>query len=114
MKGVAAVSREAAERLAERGLMPVPGGYTWRTDARLMLPSPLRLTRAHALAFVAQVTCPTILVLAEQGLMTEPQLRELTAQLPFDKHYLPGGHHLHLDDDAGAAAVAACFEPFFC
>ena len=113
MKGVGAVSREAAERLAERGLMPVPGGYTWRTDARLMLPSPLRLTRAHALAFVAQVTCPTTLVLAEQGLMTEPQLRELTAQLPFDKHYLPGGHHLHLDDDAGAAAVAACFEPFF-
>lgn len=113
MKGVGAVSRDAAERLAERGLMPVPGGYTWRTDARLMLPSPLRLTRAHALAFVAQVTCPTTLVLAEQGLMTEPQLRELTAQLPFDKHYLPGGHHLHLDDDAGAAAVAACFEPFF-
>ncbi len=113
MKGVGAVSREAAERLAECGLMPVPGGYTWRTDARLMLPSPLRLTRAHALAFVAQVTCPTTLVLAEQGLMTEPQLRELTAQLPFDKHYLPGGHHLHLDDDAGAAAVAACFEPFF-
>ncbi|MTZ12714.1 alpha/beta fold hydrolase [Pseudomonas sp. JL972] len=113
MKGVGAVSREAAERLAERGLMPVPGGYTWRTDARLMLPSPLRLTRAHALAFVAQVTCPTTLVLAEQGLMTEPQLRELTAQLPFDKHYLPGGHHLHLDDDAGAAAVAACFEAFF-
>jgi len=33
MKGVGAVSREAAERLAQRGLMPVPGGYTWRTDA---------------------------------------------------------------------------------
>ena len=28
MKGVGAVSREAAERLAQRGLMPVPGGYT--------------------------------------------------------------------------------------
>ena len=39
MKGVGAVSHEAAERLAQRGLMPVPGGYTWRTDARLMLPS---------------------------------------------------------------------------
>ncbi|MBI3907196.1 MAG: alpha/beta fold hydrolase, partial [Pseudomonas fluorescens] len=38
MKGLVAVSREAAELLAQRGLMPVPGGYTWRTDNRLTLP----------------------------------------------------------------------------
>jgi hypothetical protein len=37
MKGLVAVSREAAELLAQRGLMPVPGGYTWRTDSRLTL-----------------------------------------------------------------------------
>lgn len=113
MKGVGAVSREAAERLAQRGLMPVPGGYTWRTDARLMLPSPLRLSRAHALAFVARVACPTRLILAEQGLLAESKLQQVIAQLPFDKHYLAGGHHLHLDDECGAAAVAACFEAFF-
>lgn len=34
MKGVGAVSREAAELLAQRGLMPVPGGYTWRKIGR--------------------------------------------------------------------------------
>ena len=34
MKGVVAVTREAAELLAQRGLMPVPGGYTWRSDSR--------------------------------------------------------------------------------
>jgi hypothetical protein len=45
MKGMVAVSREAAELLAQRGLMPVPGGYSWRSDSRLTLPSPVRLTR---------------------------------------------------------------------
>jgi pimeloyl-ACP methyl ester carboxylesterase len=113
MKGVGAVSHDAAERLAQRGLMPVPGGYTWRTDARLMLPSPMRLSRAHALAFVHRVACPASLVLAQQGLMTQPAMLELSEALPFQLHRLPGGHHLHLDDQAGAEAVAAVFNPFF-
>lgn len=113
MKGVGAVSHEAAERLAQRGLMPVPGGYTWRTDARLMLPSSMRLTRAHALAFVHCVACPASLILAEQGLLNQPAMVELTQTLPFELHRLPGGHHLHLDDQLGAEAVAAVFNPFF-
>ncbi|MGE6528820.1 alpha/beta fold hydrolase [Pseudomonas sp. NPDC077382] len=113
MKGVGAVSHEAAERLAQRGLMPVPGGYTWRTDARLMLPSSMRLTRAHALAFVHRVACPASLILAEQGLLNQPAMVELTQTLPFELHRLPGGHHLHLDYQLGAEAVAAVFNPFF-
>lgn len=113
MKGVGAVSHEAAELLALRGLMPVPGGFTWRTDARLMLPSPLRLSRAHALAFVSRVECPVSLVLAKQGLMTDPSMLELIDSLPFDVHRLAGGHHLHLDDQGGADRVAAVFNSFF-
>jgi hypothetical protein len=93
--------------------MPVPGGYTWRTDARLMLPSSMRLTRAHALAFVHRVACPASLILAEQGLLNQPAMVELTQNLPFALHRLPGGHHLHLDDQLGAEAVAAIFNPFF-
>ncbi|MBT8765254.1 alpha/beta fold hydrolase [Metapseudomonas boanensis] len=114
MKGVGAVSREAAELLAQRGLMPVAGGYTWRTDSRLTLPSPLRLTRAHALAFARSLKCPALLVLAEHGLLqTEPKFVELLDGLPLDVRRLPGKHHLHLDDEAGAQAVADCFNPFF-
>ncbi|WP_407291009.1 alpha/beta fold hydrolase [Stutzerimonas zhaodongensis] len=112
MKGVGAVSHEAAELLAQRGLMPVPGGYTWRTDARLMLPSPMRLSRAHAMAFVNRVACPASLILAEQGLMTDPAMLKLAKGLPFELNRLAGGHHLHLDDVVGARAVAAVFNPF--
>ncbi|MFV9681330.1 alpha/beta fold hydrolase [Pseudomonas sp. NY15367] len=113
MKGVGAVSLEAAELLAQRGLMPVPGGYTWRTDSRLTLPSPLRLSWAHAQAFVRALQCPVSLVLAEQGMMSaQSAVQTLLQDLPFEIHRLPGGHHLHLDDEAGAQRVADCFNPF--
>ncbi|UTW07769.1 alpha/beta fold hydrolase [Pseudomonas benzenivorans] len=113
MRGIGAVSREAAELLAQRGLMPVPGGYTWRTDSRLTLPSPLRLTRAHAMAFIQRLQCPVNLVLAEQGMLTaQPQFAELLSDRPITLSRLPGGHHLHLDDEAGAQAVADCFKAF--
>lgn len=113
MKGVGAVTREAAELLAQRGLTPVPGGLTWRTDPRLMLPSAMRLTQAHAWAFVDRVACPISLVMAEQGMLVrqEPFMAELERR-DIDLQRLPGGHHLHLDDDAGAQAVADCFNRF--
>ncbi|WP_439888680.1 alpha/beta fold hydrolase [Pseudomonas sp. MBLB4123] len=113
MRGVGAVSREAAELLAQRGLMPVPGGYTWRTDSRLTLPSPLRLTQAHAMAFVQRLQCPVDLVLAEQGMLAaQPRFAELLDGRPITLNRLPGGHHLHLDDEVGAQLVADCFKAF--
>ncbi|MDZ4335703.1 MAG: alpha/beta hydrolase [Pseudomonas sp.] len=113
MRGVGAVSREAAELLAQRGLMPVPGAYTWRTDSRLTLPSPLRLTHAHALAFVRNLQCPAKLVMAQQGmLLAQPSITQLVEGLAIEVAQLPGGHHLHLDDDAGAGLVADCFKAF--
>jgi len=113
MKGLVAVSQEAAELLAQRGLMPVAGGFTWRTDARLTLPSPLRLSRAHALSFARAVSCPTCLIIADQGLMKEPEQLAWLRTLPFELHQLAGGHHLHLDDEEGAVAVAQVLRPFF-
>ena len=111
MKGLVAVSREAAELLAQRGLMPVPGGYSWRSDSRLTLPSPLRLSDEQAMSFVRRVSCPTTLVVAEQGMLASHS--ELLDRLPFNLERLPGGHHLHLNDEAGAILVADCFNRFF-
>jgi pimeloyl-ACP methyl ester carboxylesterase len=113
LQGVGAVSFEAAELLARRGLMPVPGGYTWRTDSRLTLPSPLRLTHAHAMAFARNLQCPVKLVVAEQGmLLAQPNFMQILDGLAVECQQLPGGHHLHLDDDNGAALVADCFKAF--
>lgn len=111
MKGLVAVSRDAAELLAQRGLMPVPGGYTWRTDNRLTLPSPLRLTQEQAMAFVQRISCPAQLVVAADGMLAKHP--ELLERLPFSCEQLPGGHHLHLNDEPGADLVADCFNRFF-
>ncbi|MGY2289731.1 alpha/beta hydrolase [Pseudomonas sp. SDO528_S397] len=111
MKGVVAVSREAAQLLAQRGLMPVPGGYTWRSDSRLTLASPMRLTEEQAMAFVQRVSCPTQLVVAEDGMLAKHS--ELLSRLTFKVDCLPGGHHLHVNDEAGAVLVADCFNRFF-
>ncbi|BCS45295.1 alpha/beta hydrolase [Pseudomonas amygdali pv. tabaci str. ATCC 11528] len=111
MKGVVAVSREAAELLAQRGLMPVPGGYTWRSDSRLTLPSAIRFTDQQAMAFVHGIRCPTQLVVASDGMLAQRQ--ELLSALPFDVERLAGGHHLHLNDEHGALSVAHCINRFF-
>ncbi len=111
LRGGYPLSHEAAERLASRSLMPEAGGYSWRSDARLTLPSALRLSPDQARAFVEAVRCPVALVIAEQGLLRGRE-QGLLAQLPFQLHYLSGGHHLHLDDEAGATAVADCFKAF--
>ncbi|KNX76973.1 alpha/beta hydrolase [Pseudomonas sp. 250J] len=111
MKGMVAVSREAAELLARRGLMPVPGGYSWRSDSRLTLPSPTRLNQDQAMAFVKRIACPACLVVAADGMLARHT--QLLEQLPFEQVTLPGGHHLHLNDAEGAALVADCFNRFF-
>lgn len=111
MKGMVAVSREAAELLAQRGLMPVPGGYSWRSDSRLTLPSPARLSQDQAMAFVKRVACPACLVIAADGMLARHT--QLLEQLPFEQMTLPGGHHLHLNDAQGATLVADCFNRFF-
>jgi pimeloyl-ACP methyl ester carboxylesterase len=111
MKGMVAVSREAAELLAQRGLMPVPGGYSWRSDSRLTLPSPVRLSEAQAMAYVRRVSCPALLVVAADGMLARHAA--LLEQLPFEQVTLPGGHHLHLNDEQGAALVADCINRFF-
>ncbi|MBI6954595.1 alpha/beta fold hydrolase [Pseudomonas sp. CCOS 191] len=111
MKGMVAVSREAAELLAQRGLMPVPGGYSWRSDSRLTLPSPIRLNHDQAMAFVKRIACPACLVVAADGMLARHT--DLLEQLPFEQVILPGGHHLHLNDAEGAALVADCFNRFF-
>ena len=105
-----AVSERAAWLLAERGLMETEGGFTWRSDNRLTLTTPVRLEPALALEMVRQVQCPGLLVIAEKGLLARRS--DLLERLPFEQVRLPGGHHLHLDDDQGASLVAACINRF--
>src|SRR5690606_29801705 len=95
--GTSRISRAAAGYLVERGLMPEQGGWTWRTDPQLMLPSPVRLTAEHALAFAEAITTPTCLVLASEGVMARRELllERIDSFVHSQTHRLEGGHPLH-------------------
>ena len=87
------------------------GGFSWRSDSRLTLPSPVRLSEEQALAYVQAIRCPSLLILAQEGLLVNNTA--LLARLGLPVQQLPGGHHLHLNDDTGAELVADCFNRFF-
>ena len=111
--GASSISRSAAARLAERGLMPEHGGWTWRTDPQLMLPSPVRLTAEHAIAFAEAISSPTCLVLATEGVMAKRAalLERIDGFTHIQTHRVAGGHHLHLED--AAPSVATIIDGFF-
>jgi len=71
----------------------------------------VRLSQAQAMAHVHRVSCPACLVVAADGMLARHT--ELLQQLTFEQTVLPGGHHLHLNDEQGAALVADCINRFF-
>ncbi len=111
--GTTPISRDAVSCLVERGLMPDHGGWTWRTDPQLMLPSALRFTNHHAVSFIDAIEAPTMLVLANQGVMHKhPQvLNRIERFEHIQLHKMDGGHHLHLEEQA--PAVAALLNDFY-
>lgn len=100
LKSVGTISESAARVLVERGLEPCDGGWMWRTDARLTLPSPLRMTHEQAKGFTDRLTMPTLLIVAESGLLAGAIHLEATALEHLIIETLPGGHHLHLEEQA--------------
>ncbi|WP_426417535.1 alpha/beta fold hydrolase [Aestuariirhabdus sp. LZHN29] len=112
MKGFNPLSAEAAEALTQRGIEEVPGGFQWRSDLRLRLPSMMRLTWEQAQAFVSSVTAPTCLVLAEQGiyLKRDEFVRSKELLQGFTLCTVPGGHHLHMETQV--TEVARLFNRF--
>jgi len=98
--------------LVERGLQPVAGGWAWRTDPRLLLPTFARLTTAQIDDVLAAVECPTLAVFADpaQPYLPDAERRRRVALLPQGRMLLlPGGHHLHMQQPAVVAAAVVDF-----
>jgi len=100
-KGMWPLSSDAALRLANRGVEMLDSGCRWRSDKRLNLASEVRLSGDQFLSFVNAVECSVKVFMADQGIAHKyPQFKEgMAALLPFDRCVLPGGHHLHLEED---------------
>ncbi len=55
----------------------------------------------------------TVLCAADVTGSSDLQILPRLAGLPFDVVQLEGGHHLHLNDEQGASAVAHCINRLF-
>jgi pimeloyl-ACP methyl ester carboxylesterase len=102
----------SARLLVERGVQTVPGGYSWRSDQRLTLPTAVRMTEGQIDALVAAIACPTQAIFAEpaQPYFPDPLRRHRAALLAHGRlATLPGIHHLHMTDPVAVAALVRAF-----
>lgn len=112
-QGLVPISYEAACYLMKRGVTAVDGGYVWASDSRLMIQSPIPLTEDAAWSYVEAIQCPTCLILANKGLwINNKDFMQRLAKTSFQVEVLEGKHHLHLDAEHSAQAVADCFNNF--
>ena len=99
---------EAAQAMVERGLKPVAGGWTWRTDPRLTTPAPSRFSEAQVLSAITAIRAPILLVLAGprasflSGPFAEARLSAFSgAQIV----PISAGHHVHLEQTGAVASL---------
>jgi len=109
MKGIGGISREASESLCGRGLMSVSGGYTWRSDPRLVMSSAIRLTEEMVAGYLKELTMPTLLVTGKQSFLTANETINNRASLvsQLQRVDLDGNHHLHLEPDTCEPVIEA-------
>jgi pimeloyl-ACP methyl ester carboxylesterase len=86
--------------------------WQWRTDPRLLKPSPLHLTEEHAIAFLNEIVAPITVVRPEPGFPFSEDIiqRRIKAIPHINIEKIPGHHHVHLDEPE---PVANIFNRFF-
>lgn len=106
--GLSPLSPEAAAQLVGRNLRQTDEGFQWRTDPRLRHPSLMMYNDDQALAFLAALEAPTLLIRAEGGLLgkRERWQQRLDAIARLTEVTVPGSHHCHLDGDTRPVAEA--------
>ncbi len=106
------LSEANARLLVERGVREVPGGYSWRSDQRLMLPTALRLTEGQIDNLLQAIACPVQVIYATpaQSYYPEPLRSERLKLLRQGQlALLPGTHHVHMERPADVAAIISAF-----
>lgn len=98
MKGRWPVDVQAARWLVERGAIQREGGFYWRSDPSLMLPSILRMSEQQVESFIRRVTASVLLILGDSGIPQSDRRVALFRSIRTES--LSGGHHLHLEEQA--------------
>ena len=88
-----------ARPIVERNLRHVEGGFTWRSDPRLRLTTPLRIEEHQLRRLLAGIEGPTLLLLAEPATpYLPPALMDARAACvaAIRVAHIAGPHHLHV------------------
>lgn len=95
---------KAAETLVNYGLHEVPGGFSWRFDMRLLLPTDRMLTNGQGEVIVKAIQAPCLAILATNGILKLAGSFSFERRNEIKDYYhdltvveIQGGHHLHLD-----------------
>lgn len=102
MRGFTELSHSAAKLLVERGSNFVNGDWVWRADTKLSFPSPFRMDDAAVDAYLNAIKCPTLALLAEDGMYQDKLdlVKQRADAFPWLKlKWMPGSHHFHLEPD---------------
>jgi pimeloyl-ACP methyl ester carboxylesterase len=96
---VTTLDETSAQAIVQRGVRPVDGGYTWSSDARLTLPTAVRMTEGQIRDCLRAIECPVRIVMADPSPPYLPaSLRDPRVACVRDVgcRILPGSHHLHM------------------
>ncbi|WP_329742288.1 alpha/beta hydrolase [Dyella sp. A6] len=103
-----------ARPIIERGLRATPEGWHWRSDPRLVRPTPIRLAETQIRALLAGIEAPTSLLLSRPTTPYLPatQMRERASCVPqIALAHMDGGHHLHLEHPQAVAQWMSATAP---
>ena len=109
---VSAMSADAARLIVGRNLREVDGGYVWRSDPRLTLPTHVRTHEDFVLSWIEAIAAPTLVIAADPSPpYFTPVLRDarLARMLDVRLHVVPGGHHLHMEQPELIGALLQAF-----
>lgn len=101
------MSADAARLIVGRNLRPVDGGYAWRSDPRLTLPSALRLTEDTVQAVLRRIVAPVLVIAADPPPAYFPpatRAARLACLADARVEVIAGGHHLHMEQAERIAA----------
>ncbi|MFV8817185.1 alpha/beta fold hydrolase [Haliea sp. E17] len=104
---------KAAELMLPRSLRAEGAGVCWTSDPRLRGASAVKLSVGQIEAMLRAVTAPTLVLVAETGLvpLMSSRFAELVAQMAAARmESQAGGHHFHLED--GVARIAGTIQTF--
>jgi pimeloyl-ACP methyl ester carboxylesterase len=104
------MTRDTARLIVERNLQPVDGGFVWRSDARMMLPTHVRTEEQFVRSWIREIAAPTLVIAANPApIYFSPEQRTARfAELKKGQlQTIDGGHHVHMEkpDEIGKMII---------